>query len=94
MLAHTSTDLFYNSTIDTNKVMCTFPPSGPYGVLQRMNFYATFLFILCYRHKTLLVKGAAGALMVCSGVTAIHAIALASFTARHRETFDDDIVGV
>ena len=70
--------------------MCKFPPSGSYDLLQRTNFYAILLFILCYRHKTLLVKGAARALMVCSGVTAIHAIVLASFTARHREIFDND----
>ncbi|KAF2631156.1 hypothetical protein BU25DRAFT_225183 [Macroventuria anomochaeta] len=67
---------------------CIFPLGGSYGLLQRTNIYAVLLLVVYYRHKTLLVKGAAGAVMVSSGVTAIHTIALACLTAKHRAVFD------
>lgn len=93
-LSHSAmAEMSYNSTTDINKVVCIAPLSGSYSIIQRWNFYITLLFVVLYRHETPLVQGAAGIVMVFSGVTAIHAFAMACFTTTHRAVCDMDIVG-
>ena len=83
----------FNGTTDTHKVVCIYPISGSYSLLQRLNYYALLVFVIFSRHKKLLVQGAAAAVMIFAGVTAVHAFALSCSTTRNRAAFDMDVFG-
>ncbi|KDQ57154.1 hypothetical protein JAAARDRAFT_194329 [Jaapia argillacea MUCL 33604] len=91
-----ATASLYNSTADVGKVVCIYPLSGQYAILQRINYYLLLIFAVVAHRQTWIVTGAFAAVMTYAGTTAVHAFVLACITAprRHRAVFDLDIVGV
>src|ERR1700727_1025453 len=62
---------------DPNNVICVYPVSGQYGLLQRVNYYFLLLAAVLAHSKEWLVGGAFAAVMTYAGVAAVHAIVLA-----------------
>ncbi|KLJ12289.1 hypothetical protein EMPG_12662 [Blastomyces silverae] len=72
-------------------VLCVFPISGPYNLLQRILFYLLLLFAVLCRRQKWLVFGALASAMSYSGAAALHGLLLASPA---RKAIDLDIYGI
>ncbi|PGG96614.1 hypothetical protein GX51_07739 [Blastomyces parvus] len=72
-------------------VLCVFPISGPYNLLQRILFYLLLVFAVLCRRQKWLVFGALASAMSYSGAAALHGLFLASPA---RKAIDLDIYGI
>ncbi|OJD11528.1 hypothetical protein AJ78_07727 [Emergomyces pasteurianus Ep9510] len=72
-------------------VLCVFPMSGPYNLLQRLLFYVLLVFAVVCRRQRWLVFGALGGAMSYSGAAALHGLFLSSPA---RKAVDLDIYGI
>ncbi|OJD15874.1 hypothetical protein ACJ73_08938 [Blastomyces percursus] len=72
-------------------VLCVFPISGPYNLLQRILFYLLLAFAVLCRRQKWLVFGALASAMSYSGAAALHGLLLASPA---RKAIDLDIYGI
>ncbi|OAT07191.1 hypothetical protein BDBG_03285 [Blastomyces gilchristii SLH14081] len=72
-------------------VLCVFPISGPYNLLQRILFYLLLVFAVLCRRQKWLVFGALASAMSYSGAAALHGLLLASPA---RKAIDLDIYGI
>ncbi len=75
---------------DESAMVCTYPISGQYGLLPRLQFYLLAIFGISYRHRKWLVAGALASTLTSAGSAAIHAIILAFF--RDKTAVDLDII--
>ncbi|EEH05870.1 predicted protein [Histoplasma capsulatum G186AR] len=73
------------------EVLCVFPMSGPYNLLQRILFYLLLVFAVLCRRQKWLVLGALASAMSYSGAAAIHGFLLASPA---QNAIDLDIYGI
>jgi len=78
---------------DPNNVICVYPVSGQYGLLQRLNYYFLLLAAVLAHSKEWLVGGAFAAVMTYAGVVAVHALVLACISATHHDVLDLDVSG-
>ncbi|PGH08707.1 hypothetical protein AJ79_05898 [Helicocarpus griseus UAMH5409] len=72
-------------------VICVFPMSGPYNLLQRLLFYTLLAFAIIARRQQWMVIGALASAMSYSGAAAIHGLLLVSPA---RRAIDLDIYGI
>ncbi|EEH36301.2 hypothetical protein PAAG_00624 [Paracoccidioides lutzii Pb01] len=72
-------------------VICVFPLSGPYNLLQRLLFYTLLIFVIIARRQKWLVLGALASTMSYSGAAAIHGMLMVSPA---RKSIDLDVYGV
>ncbi|OAX79039.1 hypothetical protein ACJ72_06646 [Emergomyces africanus] len=72
-------------------VICVYPVSGPYNLLQRLLFYVLLVFAVLCRRQKWLVFGALASAMSFSGAAALHGLFLASPA---RKEIDLDIYGI
>ncbi|KAK2789964.1 hypothetical protein FQN52_005772 [Onygenales sp. PD_12] len=72
-------------------VICVFPMSGPYNLLQRVLFYMLLVFAILGRRQRWLVFGALASAMSYSGAAALHGLLLVSPA---RKAIDLDVYGI
>ena len=84
----------YDPTTDQDKVICVYPLSGQYALLQRYLYYALLVFSIVNHRHTWLVGGALATVIFSSTAAAIHLCILAlSSASRTTSSFDLDSVG-
>lgn len=82
---------FFNSTADSDKMMCGYQLSGNYCILNRVLYYALILFSIIGHSHVWLIAGALASALTYSGTAAVHAVSLC--IATRNGIFDIDILG-
>lgn len=75
-------------------IICVFPLSGPYGLLQRVLFYILLTFAVVVHRSEWLIRSSLAAAMTYSASASIHAIVLAAISNHHQRILDLDIIGI
>lgn len=83
--------LAYNATYDANRILCVYPLSGQYSLLNRLLYYALIVFAVVGHSHPWLVTGPLAYIMTYSSTAAVHALIMA--VVSEKSLLDIDVLG-
>lgn len=83
--------LAYNATYDANRILCVYPMSGQYSLLNRLLYYALIVFAVVLHSHPWLVAGPLAYIMTYSSTAAVHALIMAAVSKSG--LLDIDVLG-
>ncbi|OBT61982.1 hypothetical protein VE03_08641 [Pseudogymnoascus sp. 23342-1-I1] len=83
--------LAYNATYDANRILCVYPLSGQYSLLNRLLYYALIIFAVAGHSHPWLVTGPLAYIMTYSSTAAVHALIMAIVS--ENGLLDIDVLG-
>ncbi|KFY70852.1 hypothetical protein V499_08912 [Pseudogymnoascus sp. VKM F-103] len=83
--------LAYNATYDANRILCVYPLSGQYSLLNRLLYYALIVFAVVGHSHPWLVTGPLAYIMTYSSTAAVHALIMAIVS--EKGLLDIDVLG-
>jgi hypothetical protein len=83
--------LAYNATYDANRILCVYPLSGQYSLLNRLLYYALIVFAVVGHSHPWLVTGPLAYIMTYSSTAAVHALIMA--VVSEKGLLDIDVLG-
>ncbi|KFZ14992.1 hypothetical protein V502_05822 [Pseudogymnoascus sp. VKM F-4520 (FW-2644)] len=83
--------LAYNATYDANRILCVYPLSGQYSLLNRLLYYALIVFAVVGHSHPWLVTGPLAYIMTYSSTAAVHALIMA--VVSENSLLDIDVLG-
>ncbi|OBT77577.1 hypothetical protein VF21_04549 [Pseudogymnoascus sp. 05NY08] len=83
--------LSYNATYDANSILCVYPLSGQYSLLNRLLYYALTVFAVVGHSHPWLVTGPLAYIMTYSSTAAVHALIMA--VVSENGLLDIDVLG-
>jgi hypothetical protein len=83
--------LAYNATYDANRILCVYPLSGQYSLLNRLLYYALIVFAVVGHSHPWLVTGPLAYIMTYSSTAAVHALIMA--VVSENGLLDIDVLG-
>ncbi|KFY04792.1 hypothetical protein V491_09261 [Pseudogymnoascus sp. VKM F-3775] len=83
--------LEYNATYDSNRILCVYPLSGQYSLLNRLLYYALIVFAVVGHSHPWLITGPLAYIMTYSSTAAVHALIMA--VVSENSLLDIDVLG-